>query len=292
MKKFDYTFKALWTICIISIIQENDDWLNKIVNSCYDMIINFENEFSRFKNDSILSKLNIEKKLEVSDDFLNLIIKSREIYSLSKGYFNPLIDVRKIWYSHSFDENKFEILDIKENLDFKNVKNYWNLLEIDENMTIDFWSIAKWFLADKVGNYLKSKWFTNFLVNLWWDIVVSWVNAYNKPWSVWISNPDDIQDIIHSVNLTNKSISTSWIYLRNWQINDKTYHHIRNPFSNEQSTKLKSVSIVDYYWYKTDALATAIIAMWYDLALDFCKANKISFIFVLEDLSIIKSDDL
>lgn len=155
-----------------------------------------------------------------------------------------------------------------------------------------FWSIAKWFLADKVGNYLKSKWFINFLVNMWWDIVVSWLNAKNELWNIWISNPNDVDDIIYNVSLTNKSISTSWIYLRNWQINNKSFHHIRNPFSNKQSTKLKSVSIIDFHWYKTDALATAVIAMWYEEALKFCSENKISYIFILDDLSIVKSNDL
>ncbi len=292
MNKFDYTFTALWTNCSISIIKENDNWLNKIINTCYNRITCFENEFSRFKSDSDLSILNLKKKLEVSDEFLSLINKSRIIYALTNGYFNPLIDVRKIWYSSSFEKNNFEIIDVNENLDFSNVKNYWNLLEIDNFMNIDFWSIAKWFIADIISDYLKSQKILNFIVNMWWDIVGSGLNLELKPWKIAITNPENIDDILYLVELKNKSISTSWIYKRNWQINGQNYHHIRNPFSLHQETKLKSVTIVDVYWYKTDALATAVIAMWYEKWLEFCKTNNISFLFILDDLSIVKSDDL
>jgi thiamine biosynthesis lipoprotein ApbE len=80
MKKFEYTFKALGTVCILMIIKEDDTSLNKIINSCYNKIVNFENEFSRFKKDSFLNNLNRLKKLEASEDFLSLLSKSKEIY--------------------------------------------------------------------------------------------------------------------------------------------------------------------------------------------------------------------
>jgi len=289
MKKFDYNFKALWTICNITILKENNIGLNHIINNCYKKIIKFENEFSRFKTDSDLRKLNREKKLEVSDDFLSLIQKSHELYEFTSGYFNPLIDVRTIWYKNSFESWKFEKVDLKEDLDFKNIKNYWNLLEIWKYMNIDFWSIAKWYLADKIKDYLIWKWYKNFLVNMWWDICAYWKNLENKPWQIWILSPFKDWEIIETIEVWNKSISTSWIYLRKWKIWNIDYNHIKNPFTNENQTKLLSVSIIDNFWYKTDSLATAIIAMWYEVWLEFCKKKYLNFLFILDDRSIIKS---
>jgi thiamine biosynthesis lipoprotein ApbE len=108
MKKFEFTFKALGTICTVVIIWESKNDLTKLINECYKKIVAFENEFSRFKNDSTLSILNEKKECEVSDEFLSLIQKSREVYTLTSGYFNPIINSKKIWYYHSFYTQIFE----------------------------------------------------------------------------------------------------------------------------------------------------------------------------------------
>lgn len=288
MKKSDFKFKALWTICVITLVYEEKTWINKIINNYHKQILDFEKEFSRFREDSTLSKINKLKKLEVSDDFLILINKSREIYKLTNWYFNPLIDVRKIWYTHNFEEKNFEKLEIDEDLSFEEVKNYWNLLEIGKYMNLDFWSIAKWYLAEKISNDLVKIWYKNNLVNIWGDIYVNWKNLENKPWQIAINNPQDENNSI-IIEISNSSISTSWTYLRNWEISWERFHHIRNPFSRKQENELISVSIIHERWYFTDAIATAIIAMWKNKALDFCKENKIKYIFILNNWEVLKN---
>jgi thiamine biosynthesis lipoprotein len=290
MKKYEYSFKALWTLCIINVVNKDDKDLNKTINQCYEKIINFENEFSRFKESSVLSNLNRIKKLEVSEDFLSLIYHSREIFKLTDWYFNPLVDVRKIGYTHNFEDKNFEKLDLEnEDLSFNEVKNYWNLLEIGKYMTLDFWSIAKWYLSEKISKFLSEKWFNNNFVNLWWDIYVSWKNLEWKKWQVWINSPFWNEKPIEVLELSNCSISTSWTYLRNWEIWWEKFHHIRNPFSQEQENELVSVSIIHEKWYMTDALATAIIAMWKEKAVDFCDKNKIKYLFVLSSWEVFRN---
>lgn len=287
MNRYDYSFKALWTICNIGIVWENDIWHSKILNDCYDYILKFEQEFSRFKNDSDLTILNTKKSWDMSDRFMILLSKSREIFDMCEWYFNPLVNLKTIWYSNPFEQKNFVLIDEKENLSFGDIKNYWNHIVISPDMNIDFWSIAKWFLSDLIWEKLKKKWYQNFLVNMWWDMFISWLNHLWKKWVIWISSPFNVDENIYAVELTNQSISTSWIYLRNWKIWDNSYHHIKNPLSNIQQTRLKSVSIIDFFWYKTDALATAVLAMWYEKWYDFCIKNNIKFIFVLDDWEII-----
>lgn len=292
MKKFDYTFKALWTECQIIIVKENDNNLNKVINKCYEDIKVFEQTFSRFLSDSILNELNRKKSLEVWEDFLSLLHKSKEIFELTNGYFNPLVNIEKTWYSSSFEKWDFiKVLSKNENLKFLNIKIYWDLVELEENMSLDFWSIAKWYLAQKISDFLAKNWIKNHLVNLGWDIFASWKNLENKKWSVWIYSPFEENKIIDNVWISNESISTSWIYARKWKIENKDYHHILNPFSNNQEFELLSVSIIDKYWYKTDSLATSIHAMWYEKWLEFVKTNNLKYIFVLKNWEIIKNID-
>lgn len=280
MKKFDYTFKALWTVCSISLIWDTDQWHIDTINYCYKYVCAFENEFSRFKPTSSLSLLNDSKKMEVSDRFLNLLDKSRVIFQETQGYFNPLINMNIIGYSHNFTDKNFEIISAKENLDFLAIKNYGNVIELQPDMNLDFWSIAKGYLADLVWEILKKRWFQNFMANMWGDIIVGGVNHLGKKWKIWVSSPFDGQEVIADIEISNKSISTSGTYLRNWDINGKKFHHIRTPFSQNQCSDIVSVSIVDFFWYKTDAYATALLAMWMEKAKEFCKKYSIEALLV------------
>lgn len=289
MKKFEFTFKALGTICTIVVVWESKNWLTPLINESYKKIVAFENEFSRFKNDSTLSILNEKKECEVSDEFLSLIQKSREVYTLTSGYFNPLMNANKIWYSHSFDMQIFEKKEVVENLSFQNVKNYGNLIKLDENMNLDFASIAKWYLAEKISQFLRGKWWKNNLVNLWGDIYISGLNLEWEKWKVAIDSPFWDVTPIETILLTNMSISTSWSYLRKWEIQWEKYHHLRNPFSQKLETELVSVSIIHPFWYMTDGLATACFAMWKEKAISFLEENNISYLFVLQNGEILKN---
>lgn len=288
MKKFEFTFQALWTICMIVLIWKEKTWVNTLINQCYKKIIAFQNEFSRFQKDSTLSLLNHQKQAEVSDEFLSLIQKSREIFHLTQWYFNPLIDVRNIGYSHSFNEQIFEKKDFWENLHFENIKNYGNLIKLEPDMNLDFGSIAKWYFSQKISLFLQEKWWKNNFVNLWGDIYVSGVNLEGEKWKVAIESPFWETSPITTLSLTNMSISTSGSYLRKWEIEWKKYHHLRNPFSNEWEKELISVSIIHPSWYMTDALATACFAMWKQKAIDFCEKNNIFYLFILENGEVIQ----
>lgn len=239
-------------------------------------VVDFEKEFSRFQNDSVLMKLNTSRKYEVSERFLRLLFRCREIFTLTNGYFNPLVDIRTLWYTESFDTHIFTPLQHQVNNNFWAIKNYGNLVELEENMFLDFWSIAKWFLADEVTKILQKNGYTDTLVNFWWDLKASWKNVFWKHWSIWIPSPFESGKIIETLDISQKSISTSGTYVRNWEISWEQKNHIMNPFSSDSQQDLVSVSVIDFYGYKTDALATALVAMWWEKAKEFCEQQRVS----------------
>ncbi len=289
MKKFDYTFVALWTFCQITIVTQQQKPKNHDINFLYKYIQDFEDEFSRFRFDSELMKLNTLKIHKVTDRFLRLLYRSREMYILTEGFFNPLVDVRTIGYTSSFELQKFSLHNTEPNTDFLSIKNYGNQVELQSGMFLDFWSIAKWFLADEIAEKLENLWYKNFFVNMWWDIKVWGKNVFWKDWNIWIQSPFIAWETVENISLTNKSISTSWTYLRNWKIQEKTYHHIIDPFHNNQEKHFISASIIDFHWYKTDAIATAVLAMWEQKAIEFCEKHHVQYIFINSEWKIFKN---
>ena len=238
-----------------------------------NIIDNFELVFSRFKEDSILSKLNKSRELIVPDIFLKLLKKNIYIFNYTNGYFNPSVSIDKFWYSNNYYNNS-NISDLNKNIiiDGNNVKLIWDLY-------IDFWASWKWFLVDIIVSFLNSRWVKKFFINFWWDIFVNWY-INNNNLSVWIIDPFDEINNLFSINLSNESISTSWIYKRKWVVNNKNFHHILNPKTNSNNDEIISVSIIWNDCTFTDSIATSIIAMGLTQWIDFLNKNNINAIII------------
>lgn len=73
----------------------------------FDYFRSMESEFSRFKEDSALSRLNRDGRLAVTSRFLRLFALSLDAYDKTGGVFNPLADVSALGYSKTFESGEF-----------------------------------------------------------------------------------------------------------------------------------------------------------------------------------------
>ncbi len=285
--KYNFSWKKLWTVIEVVIIEdeEKEIEINKNISFLWKFIDQYENEFSRFINNSSLNKLNLEKTLEVSDTFLDIFNKSLLIYRFTKWFFNPLLNLKNIWYTNSFNDNNFEIVKQEENLDLEKVIINWNELKLKYNQNLDFGWIAKWYLVDLISKKLEEFWYKNFLVNAWGDIFIKWFNNEWKKWVIWVENPYNSWHV-WSIKLTNISISSSWSYKRHWTIDWKKYHHIVNPNTWENEKSLVGITIIAPKCYISDSLATAIFAMWMDKWKEFMIKNWIDWILLWSNKNI------
>lgn len=138
--KFDYTFRALGSLFVISVFRDGDRGLDAFVQSVRAVIADFEAEFSRFVPDSSLSVLNRVGSLHVSERFLDLLRVSRDCYEKSQGYFNPLFNVALLGYSKDFETGLFvpEKPDAPSRTDFENVEIRGSEVVLSEGMKLDF----------------------------------------------------------------------------------------------------------------------------------------------------------
>lgn len=142
---FDYTFRALGSLFVITFFREDDRGLDAFVQSTFKRVSDFEKEFSRFLPDSSLSVLNRLGSLEVSNEFLNVLKVSGECFERSCGYFNPLFNVSLLGYSHDFESGRFipERRDCVSRTDFENVRIEGREVVLSEGMKLDFGAIGK-----------------------------------------------------------------------------------------------------------------------------------------------------
>ena len=124
--------------------------------------------------------------MEVSNRFIDVFTLSKDIYDITGHYFNPLVNLSKIWYSSDFDNANFEKKSWEQDLDFSSVVLLGDFISLKSEQNLDFWWIVKWYTVDLVTKNLKDKWYNDFIINAWWDIYISWNNKNWKTPTVWI----------------------------------------------------------------------------------------------------------
>lgn len=288
--RYSKTEFLMWTDITITIVTDKNP-LEDIYN-CLSIFYSLEIEFSRFIETSSLSLLNSKKELEVSDRFIDVFLKSCEIYKKTKLFFNPLVNLNNIWYSKNFLLNEFKKEENKEDLDLDRVSIIWNFITLKENQNLDLWWIVKWYSVDLVTDYLKEKWYKDFIINAWWDIYISWNNHLWKTPTVAIDDPFDKENIFATLELKDKSISTSWTYKRKWNINNEDFHHIINPKSGKNNNEIISISIISNKCYISDSYATACIAMWIKESLEFLEKKNLDWIILWNDKNVYKTKNI
>lgn len=288
--KYTKTKFLMWTDISITIIS-NKNPLQDIYDS-FALFYSLEQEFSRFSKTSDLVLLNEEKTLEVSDRFIDVFKKSYDIYNQTNHFFNPLVNIKNIWYSTDFWKWIFEKTNLEVNLDLDKVSVIWNFLTLKENQNLDLGGIVKWYWVDLVSDFLKEKWYSDFIINAWWDIYLYWNNSAWKTPVVWIDSPFNNNELFATLEIKNKSISTSGTYKRKWELSNEKYHHILTPETNTNNNEIISITLISDKCYISDSYATACIAMGIEKSLVFLQEKNIDWFLIWSDWNIYQTKNL
>ena len=226
-----------------------------------------ENLLSKYIPDSEISRLNRTGKLKVSPDTFYIIKRSKEFWQISQGAFDisvaPLVD---LW---GFTSQKFNVPAedlIKATL--KLVGSDKIILHEKDNvvefklpgMKIDLGAIAKGFALDCAVKLLKEKNINSCLINAGGQVYALGEKS-GHPWKVAIQSPRK-QEITGTLELKNKSASTSGDYEQFFFNNGKRYCHIINPATGYPADAgIFSVTVVANNSLTADALSTTIFVL-------------------------------
>lgn len=178
----------------------------------------FENKYSRFKDSSLISKLNRDGALQIPDEeTLHLFTKSLNLYNQTGGVFNILIGGTLESFGYD-SEYSFEINPIR-----KKPEKLSDVLTVSEETIrlrqgyhIDLGGFGKGFLIDSISKMLHEEFGLNYyLVNGGGDILVTSNN--NQPVKIVLENPDDDEEYLFEIELLNQSFAASSSAKRKWK---------------------------------------------------------------------------
>lgn len=268
-----YTFGTYYDIKFFS---ESKNFDESDLDSIFQ---EFNSSFSTYISSSIISKINSNDEYFVDDLFVDVYNKSKGIYELTEGYFDPTIGLLLEYYGfgppNNFDFKKYSFSEILSSVGFDKTRLSSDTIIKDNKLTkLDFNAIAKGYAVDIIASVMDQKNIDNYLIDIGGEIRSKGSNINkNEFWKVAINNPDlNSEDNYYRIlNLNNLSIATSGNY-RNYKIDsitNKKYVHVINPITGKsEQGNILSVSVLSKSCFKADAYATAMMLGDIEYAID------------------------
>ncbi|AGB77668.1 membrane-associated lipoprotein involved in thiamine biosynthesis [Enterobacteriaceae bacterium strain FGI 57] len=157
-------------------------------------------------------------------------------------------------------------------------------------MEIDLGAIAKGYIADRVRDYLRQQGVTLGLINLGGNVQT--LGSPEGGWSIGLKKPF-AQDnaLLGAIEVVNKSVVTSGVYERFFELDGRRYHHILDPRTGYPlDNELDSVTIIARESLDCDLWTTLIYGMGVEKGVEALRGRPdIEAIFVTKQREIILS---
>ena len=249
--------------------ESNSSKIKQSIDSIFEVV---NNSMSTYRSNSIISKVNqSQNPVKVDSHFIEVFKKSKDIWKLSNGYFDPtagsIVNLYGMGPNNKLQSiNKYKIDSVMQyvGLDkvYLNQQNF--IVKTDENVYIDFNAIAKGYSVDLIKDLLININSNNFLIEVGGELITMGVNEKNKKWKVAIQNPVDLNSYYSEIILDGMSLATSGNY-RKFRIDSETgvrYAHIVNPINGQSmSNNILSASVIANSCIEADAWATSLMLM-------------------------------
>jgi len=159
-------------------------------------------------------------------------------------------------------------------------------------MEIDLGAIAKGYIADVVQAFLRQQQVSSALINLGGNVQTVGAPPEEAGWAIGLKKPfGEADELIGVIGVNNRSVVTSGVYERYFELDGICYHHILNPHSGYPlDTELMSVTVISDRSLDGDIYTTLLYGLGVEKGIA-CLADKpgIEAIFVTRDRQVICS---
>ncbi|ODG94060.1 MULTISPECIES: FAD:protein FMN transferase [Bacillaceae] len=259
------------------------------INRAFDFFREVERTCSRFSLDSELMKVckQINKPVAVSPLLFEPLKFALEVAKWTNGLFDPTVG--QIMENVGFNQHYLTEELIQNNTSKKVTYSDISLNEEDKTillkkpLVIDLGAVAKGFAIDLAVNELRQ--FDGFIVNAGGDLYAGGLDELGDKWKIGIQHPQNKENIIHTLEISNMAICTSGSYERKSGLKPGI-HHIINPKNKKSPTELISCSIIAPYAMMADAFSTTCFLMGRKKGLTLLEEVGLEGILISSDLQI------
>ncbi|MEI6886758.1 MAG: FAD:protein FMN transferase [bacterium] len=261
-----------------------------IKNKISTLVVNFENNYSRFIDSSLISILNKDKKLtEVSDELIEIIDLANKAKEVTSGHFD--ITVGSVLEGMGYDSKySFESKEINFN-DSRNIDINGRVITLGKNTMIDIGGIGKGYLIDKVKQLIITNGIKYFFINAGGDIYAT--SNYDKSIEFALENPFNLKEMIGKISIKNMSIASSSNSRRSWYTKNtnQKYAHLIDMETKKTVTYVSGVYTYANTSVNSDISSTCFFVSPKELDDKISKQYLSEYLIVYSDKTIKKSSN-
>lgn len=271
------------TVCQVSIYAMDGMSQKKaetVIDGAYDVCKKYEALLSKTAPDSDIYRINHAGGTPVTcaPETVALLKQALQYCDISGGLFDITVgQVTDLWNFHSLDAPSVppaeKIAAALPHVDYHQIViNGKEVSMKDPAGEIDLGAVAKGYIADRMGEYLKKQGVRGAVIDLGGNIAaVGYKDGEKEDFKVGIKKPfSKSGEIVGILSGHDRSIVTSGIYERYFEVNGKGYHHIMNVHTGYPAdTELSSATVIGPIdgGMNCDALATVCLLLKKDDAL-------------------------
>jgi FAD:protein FMN transferase len=280
-----FTFKALGGACELVLDGLSAAQAQPLMLAAQQEIQRIEHKYSRYRADSLLSRLNHQaggEPVECDQETLQLFAHANALYNLSQGLFDITCGVlRRAWnFNEAVVPAAQKLQPLLELIDWHLVTNKdSHVLLTKPGMEVDFGGFGKEYAADRAATVLLEAGCQHGYVNLAGDFRMLGPKADDSPWMIGIKHPRQPDEVMATIALTSGALATSGDYERYIEVDGKRYCHILNPHTGLPASHWQSVSVLAPLALVAGSYST--IAMLMELkALEFLQLSGLPYLAV------------
>lgn len=253
---------------VVEIMAEGEETakLDAAVDAAFAEMARLDQLLSRYNETSDVSRLSQSATgSEVSTETAEVIALGLQVAQKSNGAFDLTLGrLKSLW---NMDQDEPSIPDANaiagalqgagpRALSLQGVLVHKSMPQLQ----VDLGGIAKGYAVDRAIAILKQHGVPSAAVNAGGDMYLLGKRT-ERPWRIGIQHPRQEQEVLATVQISDRAVVTSGDYERFFEQDGVRYHHIFDPKSGYPARRCQSVTIITDSVALGDALATAVFVL-------------------------------
>ena len=274
---------------ILYVTEEGVPTTDKIQEQVMSRLQRIDSLMSTWNKNSELSRFNrlaVGQEMKVDAELIQILMMSKAMHLLSQGTFDitvgPLVN---LWgfgpegdLNHIPSEAAIRAAGRNIGMHHLHIDEERSLLTKSMPLYVDLSAIAKGYAVDQVGVILKEQGIQNYLVEIGGELIAHGRKPNGEKWLIAIEEPHNQAVIAHkTIALHNIGMATSGDYRNYYERDGIRYSHTIDPRTWRPIThQLASATVIHPNAAIADALATALMVMGTEAAIEFAAQQKLA----------------
>jgi len=223
-----------------------------------------ERKFSRFRPDSLLSRINAQAGLApvaVDGETAALIQAALDLARLTGGRFDPTVGILgRVWdFKKGRIPSESELRDLLPHVDADSVAvGEGEVFLKRAGMELDLGGVGKEYAVDRASEVLAREGIDSGIVNFAGDVRTLGRRGDGRPWSVGVRDPRNGERCLFAIRVRGGAgVATSGDYERYFERDGVRYHHLLDATTGLPSRGVASATVIAPSAFAAGRLATA-----------------------------------